>query len=110
MSYITQILCSLLILIWLEFVILLNIYNFIKIVLHPLFCLDSSDLISKLGTEPLTTDTVDASEKFLCLIYKTLTAKTTDEARSILFRKAVKPDDLPPTSDAAKQHIRRVHF
>ena len=72
--------------------------------------LDSSDLISKLGTEPLTTDTLDASEKFLCLIYKTPTAKTTDEARSILFRKAVKPDDLPPNSGAAKQHIRRAHL
>jgi len=36
--------------------------------------------------------------------------KDADEARSVLFRRATRPEVLPPTSDALKFHISRAHY
>ena len=49
-------------------------------------------------------------EIIICKVYNIPTALTTNEVRSVLFRKAVNTDLLPPTSDAVKQHIKRAHL
>ena len=69
-----------------------------------------SDLLQCLGQEPLTADTISNAETFVCKIYNAPNASTTDIARAAFFRKALRPDILPPTSDAAPFHIRRSHY
>ena len=72
--------------------------------------LQNSDLLNNLGTEPFCPATLESGEKFLCLLYKTNFARTTNEARVFLLKNGIKPDSLPPTSDAAEFHIRRAHL
>ena len=69
-----------------------------------------NELISNLGTEPLTMETIANCDRFICTVYNIPTASTTNEVRSVLFRKAVKPDFLPPPGAAVKQHIKRGHL
>ena len=68
------------------------------------------ELISNLGTEPLTMETIANCEIIICKVYNIPTASTSTEVRPVLFRKAVNLDLLPPTSDAVKQHIKRAHL
>ena len=66
-------------------------------------------LLANLGQEPLTSATMTNAEKFICLVYGTFD-DTTDKARVSLFKKGVKQELLPPTSDAAQLHIGRSHL
>ena len=68
------------------------------------------DLLGKLGKEPFTSETVHMCEQFTCLIYKTPEAESANDARIILFKKGVKQELLPPTSDSLKQHVLRAHL
>jgi uncharacterized protein YdcH (DUF465 family) len=75
----------------------------------PVF-MDNKQLLSGLGKDPLTAETLQKSELFLCKVYNVNDTHTTDEARVSLFNKGMKQDLLPPTSDATKYHIMRSHY
>ncbi|MES9881882.1 MAG: hypothetical protein ABW185_13470, partial [Sedimenticola sp.] len=68
------------------------------------------DLLRNLGVDPLTEETLDKAETFVCRLYKVADVSTTDKARVILFKKAMRPEILPPTSDAVRLHVKRAHF
>ena len=51
-----------------------------------------------------------SAEKFICRVYNVADAESCNEARSTLFSRCRSPEALPPTSDEARLHIRRVHF
>ena len=68
------------------------------------------DMLRGLGNEPLCEEVLKNVEAFICKVYNVPEAVTTDQARVILFKKAVKPELLPPTSDALKYHIKRCHL
>lgn len=58
-----------------------------------------------------TDDKAKRAERFICKLYKVPDSiKDTDEARSVLFKKATKPEVLPPTSDGLKFYILRAHL
>lgn len=71
---------------------------------------EHKELLHGLGHGPLTDETRQNSEAFICKIYNVPNAATTDDARVILLKKAVRPELLPPTSDALKYHIERAHY
>ena len=66
-------------------------------------------LLEELGSEPLSSATLTDAEKFLCQVYG-VSEDTTDLARVVLFKRGLKPELLPPTSDAARLHIMRTHL
>lgn len=72
------------------------------------FC-NHKELLSDLGKDPLTHETIMKCEKFICHVYK-VDADRTDEARIILFKRGVSQESLPPTSDAVVFHIQRAHL
>ena len=51
-----------------------------------------------------------SAEKFICRVYNVADAESCNEARTTLFPRCRSPEALPPTSDAARLHIRRAHF
>ena len=51
-----------------------------------------------------------SAEKFICRVYNVADAESCNEARTMLFSRCRSPEALPPTSDAARLHIRRAHF
>ena len=53
------------------------------------------------------TDTLQDCENLICKINNAVEADTTNEVRTILFKKAVKAELLIPTFDALKWHIMR---
>ena len=66
--------------------------------------------LSNLGKGPITKDTILSAEKFICRLYRVPDADTCDKARVKLFCIGRAQEALPPTSDAAKFHIRRAHY
>ena len=66
--------------------------------------------LSNLGKGPITEDTILSAEKFICRLYRVPDADTCDKARVKLFCVGRAQEALPPTSDAAKFHIRRAHY
>ena len=49
-------------------------------------------------------------EKFIYRVYNVADAESCNEACATLFSRCRSPEALPPTSDEARLHIRRVHF
>lgn len=72
--------------------------------------LDHPSLLSGLGKDPITEESLDEVERFVCLVYNVPEAMTTDKARAILFTKGVTQERLPPTSDALRHHNMRAHL
>lgn len=68
------------------------------------------ELLSGLGKAPLTEETIQNAETFICRLYKVSDVTTTDKARVTLFKRALRPELLPPSSDAVRNHIRRAHL
>ena len=52
--------------------------------------------------------TIASAEKFVCRMYNT-SEESLDFARVVLFSK-VNKEQLPPTSDAFRQHFKRCHY
>ena len=67
------------------------------------------ELLLPLGEGGLDIFKLKSAERFVCKIYKT-EADSTDMARFIMFAKVGTPDKLPPTSNALKYHLMRVHY
>jgi hypothetical protein len=72
--------------------------------------LTHKQLLQGLGNQPLNEQTMRNAETFVCQIYKVPEAATADKARVTLFKKALRPELLPPTTDALRHHIRRAHY
>jgi hypothetical protein len=66
-------------------------------------------LLANLGKGQLTDDTSKKAELFVCKLYIS-NCETADGARTIMFRKATAPENLPPSSDALSFHIKRAHY
>ena len=71
--------------------------------------LEIFNLLSNLGRDSLTKDTLQDCENFICKIYNAGDVATTNEARTFLFKRGLKAELLPPTSDAVEHHIMRSH-
>ena len=72
---------------------------------------NNSQLLTGLGCGQLTTETMDNVEDFVCKIYDLSTEITKiDQMRVFLYNKGKDTDSLPPTFDALKLHINRVHY
>ena len=71
--------------------------------------MEDSHLLSKLGKDLLTTEAVQECEQFICKVYNASVVATTNKAMSILFKRGIKAELLPPTSDALYWHIMRAH-
>ena len=56
------------------------------------------------------TDTLQDCEKLICKINNAVEADTTNEVRTILFKRGIKAELLPLTSDALKWHIIWAHY
>lgn len=67
-------------------------------------------LLRNLGNGDLDDLTMTSAEKFICRVYNVADAESCNEARATLFSRCRSPEALPPTSDAARLHIRRAHF
>jgi hypothetical protein len=63
----------------------------------------------QLGEGEITADIYKGAETFLCRLYNQ-SVDSADRARLILFPKARGPELLPPTSDAFRYHVMRVHY
>ena len=72
--------------------------------------MDHPTLLSSLGNDPITEESLSEVERFVCLVYNVPEAMTMDKARAILFTRGVAQQRLPPTSDASKHHIMRAHL
>ncbi|KAK4292315.1 hypothetical protein Pmani_034912 [Petrolisthes manimaculis] len=55
------------------------------------------ELLGELGKEPLTENTIGNVEQFVCRIYNVPEVTSVDKARVTLFKKALRPELLPPT-------------
>ena len=55
------------------------------------------------------TDTLQDCEKLICKINNAVEADTTNEVRTILFKRGIKAELLIPTSDSLKWHIISGH-
>ena len=66
-------------------------------------------LLASVGDRALDADIISSAEEFLCKIYGVVN-DTLDLARVELFGKDNRPERLPPTSDAFKQHLKRAHY
>ena len=62
--------------------------------------------LSHLGNGHITEDIIKSAEKFICQLYGVPEADTCDEARVELFCIGQAQEDLPPTSDATRFHIK----
>ncbi len=71
---------------------------------------DSHELLAELGVGEITPAILKSAEKFMCKIYTVPQTDSIDIARYRLFSKSVKPEALPPTSDALRFHVMRVHY
>ena len=71
---------------------------------------EHSKLLEDLGKNPLTPKTFADVEKFFCIMYNVPHVNHIDEGRTILFKRGVAQENLPPTSDALKHHIMRAHL
>ena len=71
---------------------------------------DRNELLKNLGISELTDATIKSSEAFICRIYKVHKTDSVDAARHILFCTTGKPEALPPSSDALRFHLMRVHY
>ena len=67
-------------------------------------------LLRNLGNGDLEDFTMKSAEKFNGRVYNVADAESCNEARTTLFSRCWSPEALPPTSDAARLHIRRAHF
>lgn len=67
-------------------------------------------LLLNLGIGELTEETIRSSETFFCRIYCVHKTDSVDAARHILFSKTGKTEAMPPTSDALRLHLMRVHY
>jgi hypothetical protein len=65
-----------------------------------------ANLLKGIGEAELTDEKIKLAEAFICKLYN----QVTDEAWDLMFGKSKSPESLPPTSDALKLHIERVHF
>jgi hypothetical protein len=72
--------------------------------------LEYHHLLVGLGVGNLTPEVSKSTEIFVCKIYGMNNLETTDSVRRVMFEKACKPEAMPPTSDALKFHIQRVHY
>jgi hypothetical protein len=68
------------------------------------------DLLTNIGTGELTEETIKSAEAFICRMYNVQRTDSVDTARHILFSKSVKPEAMPPTTDALRFHLMRVHY
>ena len=68
------------------------------------------ELPKNLAIGELTEETIDSSEMFICRIYNVQRTDSVDAARYTLFSKTPKPEAMPPTSDAFRFHLMRVHY
>lgn len=67
-------------------------------------------LLNELGkSETLSEEGVQMAEAFICRVYK-VPYDCCDKGRVHLFCKCKAPESLPPTSDAARLHIRRANY
>ena len=71
---------------------------------------DNHALLEHFGEGDLTDEISKSAEKLVCRIYNVGQTDSVDEARHIMFYKFVKPEVLPPTSDALHFHLMRVHY
>ena len=71
---------------------------------------ESHRLLSDLGVGSLRDDTIKSAEKFVCRMYGIQKSDSTNSARHLLFSKTWKPEALPPTHDALRFHLMRVHY
>jgi len=71
---------------------------------------EDCDLLFLLGQIPLSTSAIESAELFFTKLFK-VNAKTMryDETRLLLLGKC-SLKRLPPTSDALKQHIKKLHY
>ncbi|CAG9817325.1 unnamed protein product [Phaedon cochleariae] len=68
-------------------------------------------LLDNLGHSPLTPSSKANADKFLVQLYKvTKDVSSGDEARYQLSGVLIKPEALPPTSDALRLHPLRCHY
>ena len=67
------------------------------------------ELLADVGKGEISQDIIDKAETFVCKMYG-VEASSTNYCRSVLFRRCLAPDTLPPTSDALQFHIQRAHF
>ena len=74
------------------------------------FFKESHRLLSDLGVGSLRDDTIKSAEKFVCRMYGIQKSDSTNSARHLLFSKTWKPEALPPTHDALRFHLMRVHY
>ena len=65
-----------------------------------------ANLLEGIGEADITDEKIKLAEAFICKLYN----QVTDEAWDLMFGKSKSPESLPPTSDALKLHIERVHF
>lgn len=68
------------------------------------------ELLAGLGRETLTEDTMLNAEQVVCRIYNVPEVTTVDKARVTLFKRALRAELFPPTRDALRHHIKRVHL
>ena len=71
---------------------------------------DHNELLKNLGIGELTDATIKSSEAFICRIYKVHKTDSVDAARHILSCTIGKPEALPPSSNALRFHLMRVHY
>ena len=67
-------------------------------------------LLEILGNGDLDDSTVESAEKYICTVYNVTDAEGCNEARKTRFSRCQSSEALPPTSYAARLHIRRAHF
>lgn len=77
------------------------------------YCDRNEKLVEKLGEQPICNSQVQSDvEAFICKLYCPETSVTDiQKIRSSMFRKSKKTlENIPPTHDALKLHIKRSHF
>ncbi|KAK4322902.1 hypothetical protein Pmani_006376 [Petrolisthes manimaculis] len=67
------------------------------------------ELLGELGKESLTEDTIGNVKQFVCRIYNVPEMTSVDKARVTLFKKALRPELLPPTREHTKCSISIYH-
>lgn len=68
------------------------------------------ELLIDLGNGDLNDDKIKSAEKFVCQIYGSAGEEDIDKVRVKLFIGSRSMQTLPPTSDALRFHIQRVHY
>ena len=67
------------------------------------------ELLVDLSNGELNDDKIKSAEKFVCQIYGIAEEDDIDKARVILFTGSRSMQALPPSSDALRLHVQRVH-